>query len=840
MPVKHVKDALLAPPPVGSNPDERGAFNRDTMEYEKHHNSIRNALLHPSVNEDWVKIAHDQNPPAQGMIKPWLEENAPDQMHKARVNVKFGMNKLRKLRDYILKTTGALEPRASACQASKAELSPKQLPAGDWSMGRLPNGNIGADQIDTAINASEPMMYNVSHAAWRGAQRHNNEPSKVFQLNLTNDHVKKLKAAGVYPAFKKMQTASYRSGHPVKKNTLGWVRYTGDKKKGFFIDEIQSDFGQSFVKQAAAQAKEQGQDPNMAADRASKEYGDENTFKKISDILFKGKHPNHVLHEAFQQHLRDRKGNIGAPVMIHSVESKAPISLGRDLSVAPAPGHFNVTYKDVPQKMGMSPAKYGDLPAHQIVTKLGTTGDLPEQTIVTHPNSNVSPDAPTWADQIRKFRQEYTGIALKKTGLTRNGLAFRIMYEERLGKAMHTPEVEVEEADSFKPDTFQDPKDTPQNLLAGKMLGFTPHVHTAIQAAQFLARGKTPDMQSIRRALWDHDGDHVGAALHLHGIEDSEANRKAIKAIRKLRELTKGEDTPPVPTGAVAVAQSATDTAAAINRGIQAKAYAPVELDGKHSTGSFTVNDSESGISWILKPNAGGLSPAKGVNEDSSNQARREAGFWNAAKLFGLEDYFPEAEAISVTMSDGSHNEWAAIQMLSFEAWESFQDLHEEDPGNADRVLWKYFQDPMGTGFQWAVLDYVLGNIDRHAGNSLIHPSFNDLKLIDQGSSMAGPSFDPGGDKSSFIPFYLRHKVPGGVNFNKLDWQTKLTYMPVATDMQDAYLKQWIRKIDAAMLDSVLREYGINPDACVQRLQKLQAATGSLSYLVKLLWVQPK
>jgi len=114
------------------------------------------------------------------------------------------------------------------------------------------------------------------------------------------------------------------------------------------------------------------------------------------------------------------------------------------------------------------------------------------------------------------------------------------MYEEtRLEKGMHTPEVEVEEADSFKPQTFHDPKDTPQNLLAGKMLGFTPHIHTSFKAAQFLARGKTPDLQAVRRALWDHDGDHVGAALSLHGLEDNEANRKAIKSIKNLRTMTK-------------------------------------------------------------------------------------------------------------------------------------------------------------------------------------------------------------------------------------------------------------------------------------------------------------
>ena len=223
-------------------------------------------MKHPGVQPEWVKQAIALNPKSAHMLEPWLIENAPDQFHKIRVNVKLGMNKLRKIRDHILQATGAVDAKGKRVPGVKAEMHPKQLPAGDWSLGRVANGNISADQIDNAINGSEPMHFNVSNTKWTGAQRHSDLPSKVFQLNLTNEHVKKLKEAGVYDKFRRMHDASFSSGHPVKHNTIGWVRYTGDRKNGYFIDEVQSDFGQSFAKQAAALAEEQGQDPAMAAD----------------------------------------------------------------------------------------------------------------------------------------------------------------------------------------------------------------------------------------------------------------------------------------------------------------------------------------------------------------------------------------------------------------------------------------------------------------------------------------------------------------------------------------------------------------------------------------------
>ncbi len=215
-------------------------------------------------------------------------------------------------------------------------------------------------------------------------QRHSNKNSKVFQLNITKDQAKKLKEAGVYDHFKELVYDSYSSGHPASKgNGIGWVRYT-EGPDGMHIDEIQSDFGQSFSKQLKSQAKQAVANGSMSAEEADRHVRDaeskypEDAHKKISEILFQGQHPNDILHEAFLQHLRD-KGHVGKKVHIWQAESKAPLSNMDEAEELPV--HMIRTYKDIPKKMGYKPSEYGELNTQ-------TTDDLQGE--------------PTWAQTLVK------------------------------------------------------------------------------------------------------------------------------------------------------------------------------------------------------------------------------------------------------------------------------------------------------------------------------------------------------------------------------------------------------------------------------------------------------
>jgi hypothetical protein len=165
--------------------------------------------------------------------------------------------------------------------------------------------------------------------------------------------------------------SGYRSGHPGEPiSGIGWIRWTGDHQ-GVHIDELQHDFH------------------------------DENDQKAIEQVLG---HPiARVLHEAFHEWVRNNPPpappkvakkpkvapaappaiegqqfaeaipakpkkakvtqslpTVGTPFHVWTPESKAPFSgLGDDRDL---PAHFKLTYRQIPEKMGLVPGKYGELP----------------------------------------------------------------------------------------------------------------------------------------------------------------------------------------------------------------------------------------------------------------------------------------------------------------------------------------------------------------------------------------------------------------------------------------------------------------------------------------------
>lgn len=81
--------------------------------------------------------------------------------------------------------------------------------------------------------------YSVTYDVWEGPQRFREVPQLVMQLNksidelFTDDVMKQLMNA--------VAEMSKRSGHPVTKNTVGWLRVDFIDEEKLLIDEIQSD-----------------------------------------------------------------------------------------------------------------------------------------------------------------------------------------------------------------------------------------------------------------------------------------------------------------------------------------------------------------------------------------------------------------------------------------------------------------------------------------------------------------------------------------------------------------------------------------------------------------------
>lgn len=367
--------------------------------------------------------------------------------------------------------------------------------------------------------------------------------------------------------------------------------------------------------------------------------------------------------------------------------------------------------------------------------------------------------------------------------------------------------------------------------IAMNMIGFNPQVHPAFAAAQFMVNGHPLTLKEVRQALYDHDGDYVGAALQAYHIFDTSESRAAVKSVMGLSAMSKAEARAAMPSGQDIQAGSSDAEAASqgVRRAFQAAQVRPVHLDGKHSKGSLIARDPDGGIIYLLKPGSGGQSVAAGSAQEHASQSRREVAFWHVANAWGLQDAIPRADLVLI---DG--REYAAIEMLPF-SYKNLERESEKDAPLARNALGPYRD--RGELFKWAVLDYVLGNPDRHGENLMVRKENLSVYLIDHGSAFAGDAFDPAFDKNSFVPYYLRVWAPK--RFNALPPKEKLGRMPTASEPVRAELLQWLGGVHADRLSGILTRFGIDARPSMNRLAKVKVAVGKqpVDLAINRLWI---
>jgi hypothetical protein len=130
-----------------------------------------------------------------------------------------------------------------------------------------------------------------------------------------------------------------------------------------------------------------------------------------------------------------------------------------------------------------------------------------------------------------------------------------------------------------------------------------------------------------------------------------------------------------------------------------------------------------------------------------------------------------------------------------------------------------------GTVHKWAVLDYVLGNVDSHSGNIMARG--DRVFLIDHGSAFAGKSFSPATDKYTFTPAYLRALAPS--NFKSLSSNEKLKALPRLHEDQAKKLGDWISGLDEKCLAEICYKYGIDPASEIDRSNNLKSMCGFMA-----------
>lgn len=344
--------------------------------------------------------------------------------------------------------------------------------------------------------------------------------------------------------------------------------------------------------------------------------------------------------------------------------------------------------------------------------------------------------------------------------------------------------------------------------MAEHQLGWQVSILDLIDIAEFLTGKKLP-FDEVRHNIHLCDGDAKLGVLTAFGINSPEG-LKAFDAVEVVGFYKSMSGDILAAPKSIQYVGGVVDIAKQLIKAYGERQVSPVSLGGKHSGGSYIAEIDDS--SWLLKPASGKISPAAGMDESKINQSRREAAFAEVADSWEIKEVNP----VSLLAIDGK--EIAAIKMWPL-TWVNMHKAKVEDKNLPNRILTPYLQ--RGTLHKWAVLDGVLGNVDRH-GNNIMNGPDGHVGLIDHGSSFAGDGFDPANDIDSFIPYYLRvWSKPG---FNTMDYYDQLKVMPTIHNEKDNELRDWVLALNESELENILFKYGIDPEPSLKRLKIIKNA----------------
>ena len=357
------------------------------------------------------------------------------------------------------------------------------------------------------------------------------------------------------------------------------------------------------------------------------------------------------------------------------------------------------------------------------------------------------------------------------------------------------------------------------------MLGFNSTIETFCRAAEFMS-GKKIERELLNICLKEFEGDVPKAILKAFDIPISIKNIDTLKSIASFKQMQKKEIDLERHT-AVACLDDGTEVAKRVQQGFDKNEIEKPDFKGKHSKGVIVVGDWPD--KFLLKPGSGKESPASGAREESASQSEREAGFWHIANLLGLGEWVPRADLLLV---DGK--ECAAIALLP-NRWENLSSKTEYNKNLARKILEPYRES--GVLYRWAVLDWILGQTDRHAQNMMVGEEENGhpIRLIDHGSAFAGDGFSPGRDKNSFVPYYLR--IWSHQDWSKLSEDEKIDSVPEASAKKDLEIKEWIASIDIARLAALCQRYGVQAKHVIKRLEMLKKE-GTIANILATLWIK--
>lgn len=348
------------------------------------------------------------------------------------------------------------------------------------------------------------------------------------------------------------------------------------------------------------------------------------------------------------------------------------------------------------------------------------------------------------------------------------------------------------------------------------LLNNDPLVEAAFKAAKFFAGGAEP-VATAREVLRIYEGDIVSAAMLAYELPMTEAMTDSINALLPLfldpdNSLEKSE----IQGVCKAVLPHNSEDVNFLNDAIGMGDVYKVKTNGRSLDGYIVKTKNGQ---WFLKPNPPHAT-AHMFDNDSTPSGREEA-FFEICLRWDSHHFIPAA--MWITFND---EEMSAIRLLP----NTFFTLDElRRKGESVRVfnaINKYNNN--GLLLRWAVLDYLLGNIDRH-GNNIMVGDLDTLTLIDHGLCFAVKDFNPH-NKNVFTPYYLRYAALDG--FPSMPPADRYAKFPRPHISVIRGVDDWVKGLDLDEL-KVLQQYGIDAHYFELRLTDLQAQNSPTDFVLK-------
>lgn len=638
-----------------------------------------------------------------------------------------GLHHLEMLKDYADENKGAIDQGTMHKMHGNLSESWKKIFDG--------KGKLTSEEIEQKIKDLPKKKYDITFDKWTPRQSFRDKDQIVLQLNHTDDSLKDIAAdPELHETFKRLQEVSKRSGHPTRDNTIAWARIDTHDPKHWFVDEIQSDF----AKTARDYLKKQGEeDKAKHIEQIIKHHGDwrENILNKIIKLAKK-----HGV-EQISTHSPETKANHVGSKKVHSV--------------------YKDSYQKAPRKLGFTSfkpeglsfqediEKYTDNKRHIIDNYQSLVDQYDKGSAILAAHGKFSPKGKEYSKMFKDFGNVYkqtnksvlnkikeyetkhpdlfkdkftptepTNIEDYKTNIKMSydvGIPHDWVWQSTK-KILESP---IEERKEFPIHTLKLTKDVKKSelLKAIYLMMQEKFVHLKKYEKKYGPLLKkeervVPDFQEPKKPKFDlphvdpADSDLVHADYHGFGgsMHDDE-QRQAV-------------------------------------HGLDFKTAKPIK--GKHlnTQGSRWVENPITKRKYIVKQSSGVGRADKRVqnalghlDERGFNAARREVMYHNLANnFFDLGKFVPKTAGFTRRGEDYSAQEQVDAHPL--DAW-SYD--NKKTPAYVPAPIESEYQKSLkqhhdsGDLHKLAIMDFIMGNHDRHRGNYMLGKKNNQLYLIDNG-----------------------------------------------------------------------------------------------------------